>query len=166
MASKLPPFPSLIKRNKAPKAEYAELLYSIYESEIRPCKLILLGKPVLFCWRDETYGKNDLFWHLITGAFDADVEKLRYDRSERLRYIPYMIEHHETQPQTLHWYYQKRNTKSNIVIITFDSDIRYQCVLQEEKNFVQLKTAYPQNTRTYTKKVEEYRNYWQKRGRP
>lgn len=166
--STIPAYPRLIKSNGIPNHEFVEVLHYYYQEEIASRKMSLLGRKINFTVEEIQNGKNKLFWHLLTGNYDAQVEDIRFKRSKRILFIPFMIEHFETNPSHIHWFPQTKNGRQNLVILNFDKKEPYQCVLEEKGNTYQLITAYPLNRRYHDKRIKEYENFYaiQNKNRP
>ena len=136
---------------------YEAYLYSVFCNAIKNAQLNFLGKPLSTRRHPEYDGKEDSFFHLTCKVqYNLDDRTLDFRRSERLHWIPEVLNSsHLTCPTDCFVVY-KKNKKLHFL----DIQDRYIIVLDVRANYVLLVTAfYIEQEHTLRKKIKDYRDY-------
>lgn len=124
--------------------EYEDRLYNIFLSEIAQGGLVFRGERISCRRLPVDKGRWAAFWHLIQ---EGPIEEDRLpdlSRCERLRWIKYVIENWNTDPNIEWW--ENRRSGGVSVLLWLNED--YLVILARRDGYWLLKSAY-QTTQAY-----------------
>lgn len=139
---------------------YVDELFDIYINEIvNNSSLRFNTLPIRTRFKPDTEdGKGYGFWHIIS---DGKVEEDRVpdmDRCECLPWIPYCITEAKQPPSPIHWWKNKRGSRTHIVIL-FEEE-GFVVILGEREGYYMLVSAYFPRTKRLEGLKKERDKYW------
>ncbi len=138
--------PDLILLSDYDAANYIDVIYRIFKSNVVDGKLAFLGLPITYPWHPSYDNKHFCFWHLITNKFESEYEADRLPdmrRCERIRWVDYVIYNANDREKIWCW---EKNIKTkrgcNKHIALYLHEEHYLVVLRRKQNRLELVTAY------------------------
>lgn len=117
---------------------YETELYAIFLAEIAQGGLIFRGERVSCRRLPETEGKWASFWHLIQEGKVEDDRLPDLRRCERLRWVKYVIENWNGDPD-IQWWENTRRSEINVLLWYREE---YLVILSKRDGYWLLKSAY------------------------
>ena len=119
---------------------YLDWLYKYYLDEIVNAELTFQGSPIRYRFIPMTDGKGFGFWHLISEGEDEEKRLPSLERCERLRWIKWMIQESDSNPDIL-FYESRRGSSTNLIL--WNQTIHYVVILGKRNGYYLLVSAYP-----------------------
>lgn len=117
---------------------YEDELYAIFISEIAQGELAFRGDRVACRRLPETAGRWSAFWHLVQAGPIEDDRLPDLRRCERLRWVRYVIETWNTNPD-IEWWENTRKSEINVLLWLREE---YLVILAKRDGYWLLKSAY------------------------
>ena len=119
--------------------DYLDTVYTVYLETIVNYDLRFNNLPVKPRFTPVTKGKHFGFWHIIQEGNVEDDRTRDFRRTERLRWIKWVIENYKTSAAISGWIETRDNV--NEVVLWVEHE-QYVVVLSERRGYWVLKTAY------------------------
>lgn len=119
---------------------YLDALYQIYMDELVNAQLTFNGLPIRYRFKPPTNDKGFGFWHIISEGDKEDDRLPSFERCEKIRWIPWMIQEFGEDPDIV-LIHSDRGSSKNVVL--WNMRIHYAVILSERNGYYLLLSAYP-----------------------